>query len=45
LVVDGAAGECGLDDRVERFLKEMLGASEVAQADWLVSLLFCLPHG
>lgn len=31
--------EYRLDDRVERFLDEMLGVGEVAQADWLVSLL------
>ena len=37
--VDVAVGEYRLDDRVERFLDEMLGASEVAQADWLVGLL------
>lgn len=33
------AGDYRLDDRVERFLDEMLGAGEVAQADWLVGLL------
>ncbi|HOC54737.1 MAG TPA: hypothetical protein PLV05_01995 [Verrucomicrobiota bacterium] len=37
--IDVAAGEYRLDDRAERFLEEMLGASEVAQADWLVGLL------
>src|ERR1043166_3732652 len=37
--LDTEAGEYRLDDRVERFFDEMLGASEVAQADWLVSLL------
>jgi hypothetical protein len=37
--IDLAAGEYRLDDRVERFLEEMLGASEVAQADWLIGLL------
>jgi len=36
---DGDAGEYRLDDRVERFLDEMLGAVEVAQADWLIGLL------
>lgn len=33
------SGEYHLDDRVERFFDEMLGAAEVAQADWLVGLL------
>lgn len=37
--LDSEAGEYRLDDRIERFFDEMLGASEVAQADWLVSLL------
>ena len=32
-------GEYRLDERVERFLTEMLGAAEVAQADWLTGLL------
>jgi hypothetical protein len=36
---DGATNEYGLDDRVERFLEEMLGAAEVALADWLEGLL------
>jgi hypothetical protein len=39
LEFDAEAGEYRLDDRVERFFDEMLGASEVAQADWLVGLL------
>lgn len=37
--IDAAAGEYRLDDRIERFLEEMLGASEVVQSDWLVALL------
>ena len=36
---DGEVGEYRLDERLERFLDEMLGAAEVAQADWLVGLL------
>lgn len=36
---DAATNEYGLDDRVERFIEEMLGAAEVAQADWLTALL------
>jgi hypothetical protein len=32
-------GDYHLDDRVERFFDEMLGAAELVQADWLVSLL------
>jgi hypothetical protein len=36
---DAEAGEYRLDDRIERFFDEMLGAAEVAQADWLVGLL------
>ena len=32
-------GEFHLDDRVERFFDEMLGAAEAAQAEWLVGLL------
>jgi hypothetical protein len=36
---DSEAGEYRLDDRVEHFFDEMLRASEVAQADWLVGLL------
>jgi len=36
---DQEGGEYRLDDRVERFFEEMLGAVEVAQADWLVGLL------
>jgi hypothetical protein len=36
---DAEAGEYRLDDRAERFFDEMLGAAEVAQADWLVALL------
>jgi hypothetical protein len=36
---DGEVGEYRLDDRVERFFDEMLGAAEIAQADWLVGLL------
>lgn len=38
-IVELDAGDYRLDDRVERFLDEMLGAGEVAQADWLVGLL------
>jgi hypothetical protein len=37
--LDPDAGEYRLDDRVERFLDEMLGAGEIAQADWLIGLL------
>jgi hypothetical protein len=37
--LDADAGEYRLDDRVERFFDEMLGAVEVAQADWLIGLL------
>jgi hypothetical protein len=36
---DAEASEYRLDDRVERFFDEMLGAAEIAQADWLVALL------
>lgn len=36
---DIASGDYRLDDRVERFFDEMLGAVEVAQAEWLVALL------
>ena len=36
---DADAGEYRLDDRVECFFDEMLGAVEVAQADWLIGLL------
>lgn len=36
---DTGSGEYRLDDRVERFFDEMLGAAEVAQAEWLVGLL------
>ncbi len=36
---DGESDEYRLDDRVERFVEDMLGAAEVAQADWLTSLL------
>jgi hypothetical protein len=36
---DGESGEYRLDDRTERYLDEMLGVTEAAQADWLVSLL------
>jgi hypothetical protein len=36
---DTETGEFRLDERVERFLTEMLGAAEVAQADWLTGLL------
>jgi len=36
---DPDTGEYRLDDRAERFLDEMLGASEIAQADWLIGLL------
>ncbi len=28
-----------LDDRIERFIEDMLGAAEVAQADWLTTLI------
>jgi hypothetical protein len=37
--LDPDGGDYRLDDRVERFLDEMLGAGEIAQADWLVGLL------
>jgi len=40
---DGASNEYRLDDRLERFLEDMLSAAEVAQADWLVALLEELP--
>ena len=33
---DADAGEYRLDDRVERFFDEMLGAGEIAQANWLI---------
>jgi hypothetical protein len=33
---DSQANEYRLDDRVDRFLDEMLGAGEIAQADWLI---------
>jgi hypothetical protein len=36
---DGESGEYRLDDRTERYLDEMLGVTEAAQADWLVGLL------
>ncbi|MDB6024479.1 MAG: hypothetical protein JWM68_702 [Verrucomicrobiales bacterium] len=36
---DSETSEYRLDDRVERFLDEMLGAVEIAQADWLISLI------
>jgi hypothetical protein len=36
---DQESGDYRLDDRIERFFDEMLGAVEVAQADWLVGLL------
>ena len=36
---DAEAGEYRLDERMERFFEEMLGAAEIAQADWLVGLL------
>jgi len=36
---DVEAGEYRLDERIERFFDEMLGATEIAQADWLVGLL------
>ena len=39
LQYDGVTNEYRLDDRVERFIEEMLGAAEVAQADWLTALL------
>lgn len=39
LQYDGASNEYRLDDRIERFIEEMLGAAEVAQADWLAALL------
>lgn len=32
-------GEYRLDDRVEQFFEQMLGAVEVAQVDWLIALL------
>jgi hypothetical protein len=37
LEYDGS--EYRLDDRVERFIEDMLGATEVAQADWLTTLI------
>ena len=39
LVHDISDDNYRLDDRVERFFDEMLGAQEAAQADWLVTLL------
>lgn len=39
LQYDGVSNEYRLDDRVERFIEEMLGAAEVAHADWLTALL------
>jgi hypothetical protein len=36
---DSNANEYRLDDRVDRFLDEMLGTGEIAQADWLIGLL------
>ncbi|MEO7932001.1 MAG: hypothetical protein ABIT76_02475 [Chthoniobacterales bacterium] len=39
LQYDGASNEYRLDDRIERFIEDMLGAAEVAHADWLSSLL------
>jgi len=39
LQYDRTSNEYRLDDRVERFIEEMLGAAEVAQADWLTALL------
>lgn len=39
LEFDGENNQYRLDDRLERFLEEMLGAAEVAQADWLRGLL------
>jgi hypothetical protein len=39
LQYDGVSSEYRLDDRVERFFEEMLGAAEVAHADWLKALL------
>ncbi len=37
LEYDGS--EYRLDDRIERFIEDMLGAAEVAQADWLTTLI------
>jgi hypothetical protein len=37
LELDGS--EYRLDDRIERFIEDMLGAAEVAQADWLTTLI------
>jgi hypothetical protein len=39
LEYDPGEGEYRLDDRLESFFEEMLGTAEVAQADWLGSLL------
>ena len=39
LQYDGPANEFRLDERIERFIEEMLGAAEVAQADWLTALI------
>ncbi len=39
LEFDSQANEYRLDDRIDRFLDEMLGAGEIAQADWLIGLL------
>lgn len=36
---DPADDEYRLDDRVERFLDEMLGAGEIVQAEWLIGLV------
>jgi hypothetical protein len=37
LEYDGS--EYRLDDRIERFIEDMLGAAEVAAADWLTTLI------
>jgi len=39
LEYDGACNEYRLDDRVERFLEEMLGASDAVQGEWLTGTL------
>jgi hypothetical protein len=39
LEYDGSSNEYRLDDRVERFLEEMLGAAESVQVDWLTGIL------
>lgn len=39
LEYDPSLSEYRMDDRLERFFEEMLGATEVAQADWLIGVM------